>query len=66
MGNLPQEIGSVLGKIKPFLTDGPDALRALLANQDFPARTLLITLVVIAVLCWLIVKLIAAALKTAR
>jgi hypothetical protein len=56
--NFLNEIGAAAGKVKPFLADAPDAIRALAANQPFPARTLVITLIVIAVACWLIAKIV--------
>ena len=61
--NITGEIGSTFDKVKPFLTAIPDALKAIAGNQEFPARTLLVTLIVTLVLCWVSVKLLAGSLK---
>ncbi len=50
------QLGTAVGKVKPWLADGPDAIKALLTNSPFPARTLVITLIVIAVACWVIAR----------
>jgi multisubunit Na+/H+ antiporter MnhC subunit len=50
------QLGTGIDKVKPFLADGPGAIKALVTNQPFPARTLVITLIVIAVACWVIAR----------
>ena len=55
--NFLNQLGTAIGRVKPFLADGPDAIKALLTNSPFPARSLVITLIVIAVLCWVIARL---------
>jgi hypothetical protein len=55
--NFLNQLGTAVGKVKPWLSDGPDAIKALLTNSPVPARTLVITLIVIAVACWVIARL---------
>lgn len=56
VNNFLNQIGSAIDTVKPYLADGPGAIKALVTDSPFPARTLVITLIVIAVACWLIAR----------